>query len=184
MGTSRTPAFEAQLIREKSRGVLRWANSEVPCAFGRAGLIAAESKREGDDATPIGVWPMRQVFWRPDRMAEPAAALPKAALTPVMGWCDDPREAAYNRLVDLPFSGGHETLWRADELYDLLVVLGYNDDPPIAGRGSAIFLHVARPDYAPTEGCVACARGDLLALLAAAKPGDGLAISVRSPSPA
>jgi L,D-peptidoglycan transpeptidase YkuD (ErfK/YbiS/YcfS/YnhG family) len=177
MAYLQTPAFEARATSEKSRGVLRWAGYEVSCAFGRAGLIAAEDKREGDGATPLGIWPMRQVFWRPDRLAEPATALAKTALTTLMGWCDDPREAAYNRLVSLPFSGGHETMWRADELYDLVVVLGYNDDPPVAGRGSAIFLHVARPDYAPTEGCVACPRDDLLALLAAAKAGDALGIT-------
>lgn len=177
MAYSQTPAFEARATGEKSRGVLRWAGKEVPCAFGRTGVVAGDQKREGDGATPLGVWPIRQAFWRPDRVSEPATAIPITALTPHTGWCDDPREAAYNRLVTLPFSGSHETMWRADELYDLVVVLGFNDDPPVPGRGSAIFLHVARPDFAPTEGCVACARAELLALLATAKPGDALGIS-------
>jgi len=78
--------------------------------------------------------------------------------------------------VILPYPAGHERLWREDHVYDLIVALGYNDDPILPGRGSAIFLHVARPDYSPTEGCVACARDDLLALLAAATPGDVLEI--------
>ncbi|OYW94359.1 MAG: hypothetical protein B7Z13_04855, partial [Caulobacterales bacterium 32-67-6] len=81
-----------------------------------------------------------------------------------------------NRLVQLPFSASHEILWREDGLYDLVVVLGHNDDPPIAPLGSAIFLHLAKPDYAPTEGCIALSRADLEAVLAQAQPGDALAI--------
>jgi L,D-peptidoglycan transpeptidase YkuD (ErfK/YbiS/YcfS/YnhG family) len=93
-----------------------------------------------------------------------------------MGWCDDPMDVEYNRQVRLPFHARHEILWREDGVYDLIVELGFNDDPVIPGRGSAIFLHVARADYAPTEGCVACALPDLLELLAAAKEGDTLGI--------
>jgi len=94
-----------------------------------------------------------------------------------MGWCDDPMDVEYNRQVRLPFHARHEKLWREDHVYDLIVELGFNDDPVITGRGSAIFLHVAKPDYSPTEGCVACALGDLLALLKAARPGDALRIT-------
>ena len=93
-----------------------------------------------------------------------------------MGWCDDSADAEYNRQVRLPFHARHEILWREDYLYDLIVELGFNDDPVIAGRGSAIFLHVAREDYAPTEGCVACALPDLMELVAAARDGDALVI--------
>jgi L,D-peptidoglycan transpeptidase YkuD (ErfK/YbiS/YcfS/YnhG family) len=82
------------------------------------------------------------------------------------GWSDGPRDPRYNRPVPLPHAFGHERLWRADELYDLILVLGYNDDPPVAGRGSAIFLHRARDDYSPTEGCVALGLEDLLHLVA------------------
>jgi len=99
------------------------------------------------------------------------------AITPDMGWCDDPASPDYNRLVELPFTGSHEKLWRDDRLYDLLVVLGYNDDPPIAGMGSAIFLHLMQPDARPTEGCVACAQAPLLALLAQAGPGTALSVA-------
>jgi L,D-peptidoglycan transpeptidase YkuD (ErfK/YbiS/YcfS/YnhG family) len=94
-----------------------------------------------------------------------------------MGWCDDPDSASYNQLVDLPFPGSHEKLWRDDHIYDLIITLGYNDDPVVPDRGSAIFLHVARPDYSPTEGCVAAALPDLLALMELARPGDVLAIT-------
>lgn len=155
---------------------LRWPGGEARCALGRSGVTQAESKREGDGATPLGIWPMRRVFWRPDRLPKPNTGLPAEALIPEAGWCDDPSDVFYNRPVILPYPAAHEKLWREDHVYDLIVELGYNDDPVIPGKGSAIFLHMARPDYSPTEGCVACAQDDLLALLAAAKPGDVLEI--------
>ena len=159
-----------------STGRLRWPGGEARCALGRSGVTPPESKREGDGATPLGAWPMRCVYWRPDRLARPQSGLPVELLIAEAGWCDDAADAFYNRPVILPYPAGHEKLWREDHVYDLIVALGYNDDPILPGRGSAIFLHVARPDYSPTEGCVACARDDLLALLAAAKPGDVLEI--------
>ena len=139
-------------------------------------MKAAADKREGDKASPIGVWPIRRVFYRPDRGGAPKTALPLVAMSPDDGWCDDPHDAAYNRPVKLPRATSAERMWRDDGLYDLVLVLGHNDDPPVAGMGSAIFLHLARPDYAPTEGCVALARPDLEELLAAAQPGDAVEI--------
>jgi L,D-peptidoglycan transpeptidase YkuD (ErfK/YbiS/YcfS/YnhG family) len=93
------------------------------------------------------------------------------------GWCDDPSDLNYNRPVILPFSGSHERLWRDDALYDLLVTIGFNDNPPVAGVDSAIFLHVAGPSFAPTEGCVALSRSTLVELLAECGPGDRLCIN-------
>lgn len=138
-----------------------------PCAVGRGGL--ARNKREGDGTTPIGCFAMRALLFRPDRLDPPeTAGLPVRAMAPQHGWCDDPADPAYNQLVNLPHPGSAESLWRDDELYDLIVVLGYNDDPPAAGRGSAVFLHVARPDLSPTDGCVALRRADLEAVLSTA----------------
>jgi L,D-peptidoglycan transpeptidase YkuD (ErfK/YbiS/YcfS/YnhG family) len=159
-----------------SEGLLRWRGREVRCALGRTGVTPAEAKREGDGASPLGVWPIRQLFWRSDRLDPPLTALPSTALIREAGWCDAPADPFYNRLVIMPYSASHERLWREDPLYDLIVALGYNDDPVVPGRGSAIFLHVAHEDYSPTEGCIACAKGDLLGLLADAGPGDELAI--------
>jgi L,D-peptidoglycan transpeptidase YkuD (ErfK/YbiS/YcfS/YnhG family) len=167
----RTPAFEAT-----SDGRLLWAGREVRCSLGRGGVRDAVNKQEGDGATPLGHWPMRQVFYRPDRLPKPETGLPVVALSPDLAWCDDPAHSFYNRQVDLPFPASHEKLWREDHIYDLIVVLGYNDAPVVPGKGSAIFFHLARPDFSPTEGCVACAPEDLLDLLKAAKPGDELAI--------
>jgi L,D-peptidoglycan transpeptidase YkuD (ErfK/YbiS/YcfS/YnhG family) len=155
---------------------MRIGGLEVRCALGKGGLKAAALKREGDGASPMGVWPLRRVLYRPDRGPQPATALPVQPLAPNDGWCDEPKDPHYNRPVAHPYPVSAERLWREDGVYDLLVVLGYNDDPVIPGRGSAIFLHLARPDYAPTEGCVALARADLEALLALAGPGDAVAI--------
>lgn len=134
-------------------------------------------KREGDGATPAGLLPLRRVLYRPDRVARPDSGLPVSALDPGDGWCDDPAHPEYNQGVRLPHPGRCERLWREDGLYDLVAVLGHNDAPVVPGRGSAIFLHVAAPGYAPTEGCVALARDDLEALLAVASPGDHLHVA-------
>ena len=127
-------------------------------------------KREGDGASPIGVWSIRRVLYRPDREMRPDTALEAAPLAPDDGWCDAPDHPAYNRPVKLPFAASHEEMWRKDDLYDIVVVLGQNDDPVIAGGGSAIFLHVASQNYGSTAGCAAMTREDLLAFLAAAQP--------------
>ncbi|HEX6859457.1 MAG TPA: L,D-transpeptidase family protein [Caulobacteraceae bacterium] len=149
---------------------------KVRCALGRSGVIAAGDKREGDGASPLGAWPMVRVLYRPDRGEAPKTALPVAAIKPDDGWCDDPKDGAYNRPVTLPYPASCETMWRGDELYDVVVILAHNDDPPVAGMGSAIFLHCAKPGYPPTEGCVAMAKADLLELLAVVRPGDAIEV--------
>lgn len=151
----------------------RWTR----CALGPAGVVDAAVKREGDGASPAGAWPLRRVLYRRDRRAPPATALPASPMDPADGWCDAPADPAYNRQVRRPYPASAEPLWRDDPAYDLIVVLGHNDDPVVAGAGSAIFLHIARPDFAPTAGCVALAAADLEALLALARPGDVLVIS-------
>jgi L,D-peptidoglycan transpeptidase YkuD (ErfK/YbiS/YcfS/YnhG family) len=133
------------------------------CAIGRGGVTTA--KTEGDGATPVGVFPLRRVLYRADRNRAPEARLPVEAIARDDGWCDAPGDPGYNRRVKRPYPASHESMWRADTLYDVVVVLGHNDDPPVPGAGSAILLHVARPDYTPTAGCVALALGDLLKVL-------------------
>lgn len=146
-------------------GALVFAGVTYRAALGRGGVRA--DKQEGDGATPAGLLPLRRIFYRADRIAKPRTHLPVEPIARTDGWCDDPGHRAYNTRVTLPFAARHETLWRDDPLYDLCAVLGWNDAPVVRGRGSAIFLHAARPDYAPTEGCVALALCDLLEVLAA-----------------
>lgn len=136
------------------------------CAIGHGGISTA--KREGDGATPAGRFAMRYVLFRPDRETQPRTRLPSRPLARHDGWCDAPGDPAYNRLILLPYRASAEALWRDDGRYDLIVPLGYNDISVVPGAGSAIFLHLAAPDFAPTAGCVALLRADLLAVLAAA----------------
>jgi len=152
----------------------RWGSRTMRCALGPAGIRA--DKREGDGATPAGRFPLRYLLYRPDRLPPPPTALPLLPLSPADGWCDAPEDPLYNRLVRLPYGASHERLWLVDTIYDLILVIGHNDDPVRPGAGSAVFVHMARSDYAPTQGCVALAKEDLLAVVATAGPGDAVVV--------
>lgn len=156
-------------------GLLTWPGGDTCAVCGKGGVRAG--KREGDGASPAGTFPLLAAYYRPDRVATPRSGLPLTALQPHDGWVDDPADPNYNRLIQLPYPARHEELWRADGLYDLLVVIGYNTGPVIPGAGSAIFLHVARPDLAPTEGCIAIGRDQLAALLPLLGPGSTITIA-------
>lgn len=162
------------LSARSTRGVLTYGNLSFPCALGRTGRKAA--KREGDGATPIGGFALRQAYYRSDRLVRPAAGLSLSRVHREDGWCDAPNDRNYNRPVRHPYPASAEEMWRQDGLYDLVVVLGYNDRPRVSGRGSAVFLHVASPDMLPTEGCVALRRPHLQRLLRALRPGTVLKV--------
>ncbi len=159
-----------------SDGRFEGPDGSYPCRLGRSGVIEAAAKLEGDGASPLGLWPVRRVLFRPDRGPPPETALPIEAIQPTDGWCDAPGDPNYNRPVTLPYPTSAEAMWRDDHVYDLVVILGHNDDPIVDGMGSAIFLHLMRDNCAPTEGCIALSRPDLLRFLAQAGPGDILAI--------
>lgn len=159
-------ADPGRIARVGPDGILRLGPHAWRCALGRGGIRA--DKREGDGATPAGLLPLRRVLYRADRVAPPAAcAVPVEPLAPEDAWCDDPMHPDYNRRITLPHPARHERLWRDDALYDLVGILGWNDMPVRRGRGSAIFLHPAREDFAPTDGCIALRPADLRAALAA-----------------
>lgn len=162
------PVRVASTTRVSWQGTIAAPGLVAPCALGRAGI--RQTKREGDGATPAGRFGLVAVFYRADRMRRPRTALPIAPLRPDSGWCDDPADRRYNRPVRLPFRASHERLWRSDRLYDVLVVLNYNLIRPRRGAGSAIFLHLATPDFAPTAGCVAVSEPTMRRLLARAGP--------------
>jgi len=156
------------------RGVLTYGNLSFPCALGRSGRRTG--KREGDGSTPIGDFALREAYYRADRLPRPRVSGGLAAVRPEDGWCDAVCDRNYNRRIRHPYPASAEHLWRRDGLYDLMVVLGYNDRPRIAGRGSAIFMHVAALEMKPTEGCVALKREHLQRLLAALRPGATLKV--------
>lgn len=151
-------------------GWATWQGRRLRCAVGRSGINAI--KREGDGVSPVGCYPLLRILYRPDRLAEVKSGLPVQALTPQDGWCDDPNDPLYNQPVQLPYLASHEKLWRDDACYDVIVVLGQNHNPPVPHMGSAIFLHIAKSGYTPTEGCAALNQTDLLAVLAEAQAGD------------
>lgn len=141
-------------------------------AVGRSGV--RRDKVEGDGASPAGRWPIRRVLYRADKLAAPVSVFDTAQIEPQDGWCDAPEHPDYNRPVTLPFAASHEEMWRKDDLYDIVVVLGHNDDPIVPGAGSAVFLHVASAGYGPTAGCASMTRQDLLEFLSLAAPGTHL----------
>lgn len=138
----------------------RFMGRQFPCSIGRGGIVPARKKREGDGATPAGEHRLVGMLYNPARLARPADwALP---VSHADRWSDDPRDAAYNTMVRMPHGFGHERLWRADPLYDLILLTDWNWPMAVPGRGSAIFVHRWRRPRFPTAGCVAFAREDLL----------------------
>ena len=166
----------AVAIVDVAAGTLTLGDWHCPCVIGKGGLVNAADKREGDGATPRGDWPIRAALLRPGRIdAAPAPALPWCWVRASDGWCDDPADPAYNRPVRRPRATSHEILARDDQAYDVIIVLGHNDAPPVPGRGSAIFFHqwVIGETGLPkaTEGCVAIAPEDMRIMVAMLRPG-------------
>ena len=160
---------------DSAAGRLRFDGIDMACTLGRGGPCAADSKREGDGCTPRGTWPLRGVMVRPGRIEAKGIRLPWRWVREGDGWSDDPADPSYNRPVRLPRPFSAETLLRDDDAYDVVVVLGHNDAPPVPGRGSAIFLHLS--EGRPTAGCVAVDRQDMLKLLPLLSPGDVMDIA-------
>lgn len=171
MGISRIAVSRRPGTRHQ--GVLRAGGLSIPVALGRSGIGA--DKREGDGRTPAGRWRILALLYRPDHGPRPVSRLPARPIRPADGWCDDRADRRYNCPVTLPLGGARkvslEKMWRDDALYDLVLVIDHNLRPRVAGRGSAVFIHLARPGFKATEGCVALRRADMTRLLARLRPG-------------
>jgi L,D-peptidoglycan transpeptidase YkuD (ErfK/YbiS/YcfS/YnhG family) len=136
--------------------------------IGRGGLVTAENKREGDGCTPTGIFSLREAWYRADRVPTPHTSLPLRVITQTDCWCDDPMHPLYNQAFIQglsPAPNSFEHLWREDGAYDVIVVIGYNDQPATPHKGSAIFMHCTHDDGRPTAGCIALPKAELLALL-------------------
>lgn len=169
----RKPHLRVLSISGSARtGWLALGDWRIRCALGRSGHRAL--KREGDGATPIGRFRLVAAYYRGDRILRPRTQIPLRALRRDDGWCDAAGDRNYNQHVRYPYAASAERMWREDGLYDVVVVLDYNRRPRVMGRGSAIFLHCARDGFAPTEGCVALRRADLVRLLAVVRDGAAL----------
>ena len=151
-------------------GALAW-----PVALGRGGILA--NKREGDGATPRGRFRLLRLWWRPDRGPRPATLLPSRPIAPNDAWCEDPADRRYNRNLKIAPGSPGDRLRREDHLYDLIIEIDHNTRPRVAGRGSAVFIHVARPGLAPTAGCVAMPRARLRVLLGRVGPDTRIVIT-------
>lgn len=138
---------------DPARGVIVAGALRLPCALGRSGITAV--KREGDGHTPRGRFRLLGLTYRADRGPRPRSSLPTRVTRRDDGWCDAPGDRRYNCPVVLPYPASAETMWRDDHLYDAVADIAWNRRPRTPGRGSAIFLHIARPGFKPTEGCVA-----------------------------
>jgi L,D-peptidoglycan transpeptidase YkuD (ErfK/YbiS/YcfS/YnhG family) len=148
----------------RTRGLLLAGRLAIPVVLGRAGIRA--DKREGDGATPAGWFRLVRLWWRADRAPRARTRLPARRIAPDIAWCEDPHDRRYNRPFRRSAREAGDRLWRDDSLYDLIIEMDHNTRPRVASRGSAVFLHVARPDGSPTAGCVALAAKDLTRLLA------------------
>jgi L,D-peptidoglycan transpeptidase YkuD (ErfK/YbiS/YcfS/YnhG family) len=164
------------LPSRRSRGILLAGALAVPVTLGRAGVRA--NKIEGDGATPRGRFRPRRLWWRADRHPRPQTLLPAARIPPDLAWCEDTADRRYNRPFRRSAGEPGDRLWRDDRLYDLVVEIDHNARPRVVGRGSAVFLHVARSDRSPTAGCVALAATDLRRLLARLAPKTRIAIQI------
>lgn len=161
---------------EPTRGVLLAGPNTIPVVLGRSGIRA--DKREGDGGTPRGWFRLVRLWSRADRMPRPATLLPARRITPDLAWCEDTADRRYDRPFRRAANEPGDRLWRVDHLYDLIIEIDHNTRPRVAGRGSAVFIHVARPNRSPTAGCVALDARDLTRLLARLGPRTRIAIQV------
>jgi L,D-peptidoglycan transpeptidase YkuD (ErfK/YbiS/YcfS/YnhG family) len=163
------PRASLTLIRVRTRpgrrtaGIVLAGALAVPAMLGRAGVRA--NKREGDGATPRGRFRCKRLWWRADRAPRPRCRLPLRRIDPDIAWCEDPADRRYNRPFHRSDDEEGDRLWRDDHLYDFVVEIDHNTRPRVAGRGSAVFVHLMRPARTPTAGCIALARPALLRLL-------------------
>ena len=134
-------------------------NYRIKCAIGKRGI--RNKKKEGDEITPIGKFKIKTILYRKDRITHIKTKINKLSIKKDMGWCDDPKSKEYNKLVKLPFKGSFEKLYRKDNTYDIILVLNYNINPIRKGKGSAIFIHIARKNYKNTLGCIAVSKRNL-----------------------
>tara|TARA_Y100000590_G_scaffold365198_1_gene423955 strand:- start:1274 stop:1792 length:519 start_codon:yes stop_codon:yes gene_type:complete len=144
-------------------GTLSFKKEKFKCSIGLNGI--SKNKIEGDKKTPAGLFPIRMVMFRSDRIKNIVTSLDILEILPDDGWCDDPTDKNYNQLIKLPYSKSYEKLWRHDNLYNIIIVIGFNDSPAIPYKGSAIFLHCASKCYKPTDGCIALIESDISKIL-------------------
>ena len=155
------------MIIVKKSGYLKYKKFKFRCALGKGGI--KQKEREGDFITPKGKFKLIKIYYRSDRIKKINSTLKKIKIKKNMGWCDDVSSNYYNKQIKINKKISHEKLHRKDNVYDIIVVLNYNLNPIIKGKGSAIFLHVAKKNYNKTQGCIALKKNELLYLVSKIK---------------
>jgi L,D-peptidoglycan transpeptidase YkuD (ErfK/YbiS/YcfS/YnhG family) len=151
------------MIVVKKNGYLEYRNIKFRCSLGKAGIH--KKIKEGDNITPRGTYKILSIYYRQDRIKKIKCQIKKIKITKKIGWCDDLNSKYYNKQIKLPSKLNHEILYRKDDIYDIVCIINYNINPILKGRGSAIFLHIAKKKYQKTKGCIALKKNDLIKLL-------------------
>jgi L,D-peptidoglycan transpeptidase YkuD (ErfK/YbiS/YcfS/YnhG family) len=155
------------MIVVRKNGYLEYKNLKFRCALGKAGID--KKIKEGDNITPKGTYKILSIYYRQDRIKKIKCPIKKIKITKKTGWCDDLKSEYYNKQIKLPSKLSHETLYRKDNIYDIVCVINYNINPIVKGKGSAIFLHITKKKYQRTKGCIALKKNHLIKLLALIK---------------
>ncbi len=155
----------------KFKGHLHWGGQVYPCFLGEAGTLSVNQKKEGDGATPFGFFPIRSLYYRKDRLGLLTSRLPTHEFKKEDCWSDEIKDPYYNQFFSGTSKASHEKMWREDNLYDVVIPLGYNDQEIKPGAGSCIFFHIAKDGFSPTKGCVAIDRDAMLEILKKLTPG-------------
>ena len=148
---------------ELKNKILYLNNYKLRCSIGKRGITA--NKKEGDEKTPRGIFDLKTIFYRRDRISKLKSSLKKTIIKKNMGWCDDPSSKFYNKLIKFPFRKSAEKIWLKEDIYDVFIVISYNIKPILKNKGSAIFLHIAKKNYLATKGCIAISKKDMLFLI-------------------
>jgi len=151
------------MIIVKNPGYLIYKNSKFRCSLGINGI--KNKKKEGDGITPKGIFKLKKIYYRKDKIKNIVTKVKKIKITKDMGWCNDPKSKFYNKIIRLPSKFSHEKLYRKDNIYNLIIVLDYNMNPVTKNKGSAIFIHLAKKNYKPTQGCMGLKQNDLIKLI-------------------
>ena len=150
------------LIKLKNKDRLLFDGFIFRCSIGKRGVKL--KKKEGDLCTPKGIFLIKKLYYRADRIRKPKTSIIAKKIYKHMGWCDDPKSKKYNSLINIKEKIKHEKMYRKDSKYDLVLIINYNLNKPIPYKGSAIFIHLTN-NYKPTVGCIALKKKDLLILL-------------------
>ena len=144
-------------------GYLKYKDLKFKCALGKSGV--GKKKIEGDNITPQGIYKIIKIYYRKDRIKKISSKFKLIKIKKNRGWCDDPKSNKYNQLINLPSDFNHEKLYRRDSVYDLILILNYNMNPIVKGKGSGIFIHISKKNYKKTAGCIALKKSHLIQLV-------------------